>query len=76
MSSKSASAAAIRAWETYRMINPMATDQHRLALQQFIESRAASEDLSAEALAVEGLKYLKDKESDGSFMADNRSSSP
>jgi hypothetical protein len=55
-------AAANRAWETYRMINPTASENLRQAVQRFIAGLAQTNDLSAEALAVEGLKYLKGTE--------------
>lgn len=55
-------AAANRAWETYRMINPTASENLRQAVQRFIAGVAQTNDLSAEALAVEGLKYLKGTE--------------
>jgi hypothetical protein len=59
-----AAAAASRAWETYRMINPTASDDLRQAVQRFIAGLAQTSDLSAEALAVEGLKYLKGTENE------------
>lgn len=59
MLNEDAEAAAIRAWETYRLINPSAGDECRSALRQFIEDLGRQGNLSAEALAVEGLKYLK-----------------
>ena len=64
MSVETAAAAASRAWETYRLINPTASDDLRQALQRFIASIAQTSDLSAEALAVEGLKYLKGTENE------------
>jgi hypothetical protein len=62
MSTETADAAASRAWETYRMINPTASEDLRQAVQRFIAGLARTNDLSAEALAVEGLKYLKGTE--------------
>jgi hypothetical protein len=62
-------AAALRAWETYRMINPSASEKHWAALQRHIQTRGASDD--PEALAVEGLKFLKQlEEQNGSPTAD------
>ncbi|WP_223153899.1 hypothetical protein [Bradyrhizobium japonicum] len=60
MSSES-SAAAARAWEAYTMINPTAKDGdlRHAALTRFVEERSAADGLSAEALAVEGVKFLK-----------------
>jgi hypothetical protein len=58
MSIETADAAANRAWETYRMINPTASEDLRKAVQRYIAGLAQTNDLSAEALAVEGLKYL------------------
>ena len=62
MSTEAADSAANRAWETYRMINPTASENLRQAVQRFIAGLAQTDDLSAEALAVEGLKYLKGTE--------------
>jgi hypothetical protein len=64
MINEAAVAAEIRAWETYRLINPSAGDERRSAMRQFIETLASRDDLSAEALAVAGLKYLKGMETD------------
>jgi hypothetical protein len=64
MSIETADAAANRAWETYRMINPTASEDLRQAVQRFIAGLAQTNDLSAEALAVEGLKYLKGTENE------------
>lgn len=53
-------AAAARAWEAYTMVNPTAKDDVRHAtLTRFIEERSAAGVLGAEALAVEGVKFLK-----------------
>lgn len=43
------------------MINPTAKDDdvRHSALTRFVEERLAAEGLSAEALAVEGVKFLK-----------------
>jgi hypothetical protein len=65
MSIETAEAAASRAWETYRLINPSASEDHRSAMQRFVAALAQTNDLSAEALAVEGLKYLKGTENEG-----------
>jgi hypothetical protein len=64
MSIETADAAASRAWETYRMINPTASEDLRQAVQRFIAALAQTNDLSADALAVEGLKYLKGTENE------------
>lgn len=64
MSIETADAAASRAWETYRMINPTASEDLLQAVQRFIAGLAQTNDLSAEALAVEGLKYLKGTENE------------
>ena len=55
------SAAATRAWEFYTLIHPSAKDDkaRHAALMQFVEKRLAADQLSAEALAVEGVKFLK-----------------
>jgi hypothetical protein len=60
MTTDNRTSAALRAWETYRMINPSASEEHRAALQRHIQTRAVSDD--PEALAVEGLKFLKQLE--------------
>jgi hypothetical protein len=65
MSIETAEAAASRAWETYRLINPSASEDLRSAMQRFVAALAQTNDLSAEALAVEGLKYLKGTENEG-----------
>ena len=59
--STESSAAAARAWEAYTLINPAAKDDdvRHAALMQFVEQRLAADGLSAEALAVEGVKFLK-----------------
>jgi hypothetical protein len=57
MTTDNRTAAALRAWETYRMINRSASEKHWAALQRHIQTRGASDD--PEALAVEGLKFLK-----------------
>jgi len=58
--STESSAAAARAWEAYTTINPTANDDVRhTALTRFVEERSAANGLSAEALAVEGVKFLK-----------------
>jgi hypothetical protein len=64
MSIETAEAAASRAWETYRLINPSASEDLRSAMQRFVAALAQTNDLSAEALAVEGLKYLKGTENE------------
>jgi hypothetical protein len=64
MSIEIADAAASRAWETYRLINPSASEDRRSAMQLFIAGLAQANDLSAAALAVEGLKYLKGTENE------------
>lgn len=47
--------------ETYTMINPTAKDDdvRHAALMRFVEERSAADGLSADALAVEGVKFLK-----------------
>jgi len=59
--STESSAAAARAWEAYTMINPTAKndDVRHTALTRFVEERSAANGLSAEAFAVEGVKFLK-----------------
>jgi hypothetical protein len=53
-------AAGLRAWETYRMINPSASEEQRDALRLHLQTRGLSDD--PETLAVEGLKFLKQRE--------------
>jgi hypothetical protein len=59
--STESSAAAARAWEAYTLINPTAKHDNvrHAALTRFVEERLAADGLSAEALAVEGVKFLK-----------------
>jgi hypothetical protein len=69
MTTDNRTVAALRAWETYRLINPSASEEQRSALRLHIKTRDPSDD--AEALAVEGLKFLKQLEEDnGSLAAD------
>jgi hypothetical protein len=59
--STESSAAAARAWEAYTMINSTAKNDvvRHTALTRFVEERSAANGLSAGALAVEGVKFLK-----------------
>jgi hypothetical protein len=64
MSTRTARAAADRAWETYLMINRGAdvSDARRAALELFLDERYAAGNLDGEGLAVEGLQFLRRQE--------------
>jgi hypothetical protein len=69
MTTDNRTAAALRAWETYLIINPSASKERRDALRLHLQTRSLSDD--PEMLAVEGLKFLKQLEGrNGSPAAD------
>jgi hypothetical protein len=62
-----ASAALVRAWSAYRLINQgiAENDERRTSLERFIRQRLAAGVDDVEMLAVAGLKFLKQLDQSG-----------
>ena len=67
-----ASAALVRAWSAYRLINQGVheNDERRASLERFIRQRCAAGIDDPEMLAVAGLKFLKTMDQSGASWQD------
>ena len=67
-----ASAALVRAWSAYRLINQgiPENDERRASLERFIRQRLAAGVDDVEMLAVAGLKFLKTVDQSGTASDD------